>query len=93
MRKKFVVFFLPCSKCGQRGHVCPLTVMRFKARCDHCGHAAACHNARRVCPSCIILLVVAVLLAGSVVLFGNLRHPATAAADVSAIVGQTVPKN
>jgi hypothetical protein len=81
------VFFLPCSKCGQRGHVCSLTVMRFKARCDHCGHGAACHDARRFCPACVILLIIAALLAGSVALFGNLRHPATASADVSATAG------
>ena len=60
--------------------------MRFKAWCAQCGHSAACHGARRWCPSCVILLTIAALLVGSLALFGNLRHEATAAADVSASV-------
>jgi hypothetical protein len=82
--ERIAVFFLPCSKCGRRGHVCSLTVMRFKPYCEHCGHSAACHNSRRVCPSCVILLIIAALLAGSVALFGNLRQTATASAGVPA---------
>jgi hypothetical protein len=40
-------------------------------------------------PSCVILLTIAALLVGSLALFGNPRHGATASADVSAsVVGQ-----
>ena len=72
------MFFLPCAKCGRRGRVCSLIVMRFKSHCDHCGHAAACHEARRWCASCIILMATAALLAGSLALFGNLGLARTA---------------
>ena len=75
------MFFLPCMKCGQHGRVCPLTVMRFKSRCEHCGHSAACHEASRWCPSCIILMVTAALLAGSLALFGNLTLARSAPGD------------
>ncbi|HKD67491.1 MAG TPA: hypothetical protein VKB84_11665 [Candidatus Binataceae bacterium] len=56
--------------------------MRFKAWCAQCGHSAACHGSKRWCTSCLILLTLAVLLVGSVALFGNLRHGAMASADI-----------
>lgn len=60
--------------------------MRFKARCAQCGHSAACHSSRHWCPSCVILLTIAALLVGSLALFGNPLHGATASTDVSASV-------
>jgi hypothetical protein len=65
--------------------------MRFKAWCAQCGHSAACHETRRRCSSCLILLMIAALVAGTVALFGNPRHTATAAADVSASVAAHPP--
>ena len=64
--------FLRCLKCGGRGRVCSLAVMRFKARCEHCGHGAACHTGRRRfwAPGLIVFVIVA-LLAGSLAFFAN----------------------
>jgi hypothetical protein len=61
--------------------------MRFKAWCAQCGHSAACHGARRWCPSCIILLTIAALLVGSLAIFGNPRHGTMVSADVSTSAG------
>jgi len=47
--------------------------MRFKAWCQQCGHSAVCHESRRFHGSGMIVLLIATLLAGSLVLFGNLR--------------------
>jgi len=58
--------------------------MRFKAWCAQCGHSAACHEGRSWCSSCLILLTIAALLAGSIAMFGNQRHGTAVAADVSA---------
>jgi hypothetical protein len=57
--------------------------MRFKPWCGQCGHSGACHESRRWCSSCVILLTVAAMLVGSLALFGNLRHGGTASAEVS----------
>jgi len=57
--------------------------MRFKSHCEHCGHAAACHDSRRWCPSCVILMITAALLAGSLALYGNLGLARTAPGDAS----------
>jgi hypothetical protein len=55
-----------------RSH-CSLTLIRFKAWCEHCGHSAACHGSRHFYASGIVMLAMAALLAGSVALFENLR--------------------
>ena len=67
------VFFLPCGKCGRRGRICSLTLIRFKTWCEQCGHSAACHESRKVYTLSTIMLVITVLLIGSLALFGNLR--------------------
>ena len=77
------MLFLHCSKCGQRGRPCSWTVMRFKAWCDQCGHSSACHEARRLCPSCIILLAVAAMLITWLAIFGKMPESGTAVADLS----------
>jgi hypothetical protein len=60
-------------------------VMRFKAWCDHCGHSAACHEPRHFCSSCVVLLAIAALIAGSLALFGSLGHTPAAPTNFSAV--------